>query len=173
MSRHAMFGAAVGCATALVAMSEQAISRGEVPKPVMALGIVALLSWAGATLADRHRDPVATVAAIAVGQVTLHIAVTVPPDRMHRHVPERLPDLHVGPALVGQVATILVIAVFLSRIDAAGGLVGMVMPRLPVGPPAHAPLWVAVSADAIVDPAKNVLLRRTRARRGPPLAVAP
>lgn len=163
-------GAALGAATAAIGIAAHVAGGGEVPGTGPTLGIAVLVAWAGTALADRQRGPAATVAALALGQAMLH-AVLVLPSGFGQ------PELPAGTGTVGLPAehavAVLLMGLLLAWADdvflAALRLVRVVLRRFRTRVPARAPLWVPVLPAFAYDGAKDVLLRRTRSRRGPPL----
>jgi hypothetical protein len=173
-SIRAVRGATLGVATAAIGISAHVVGGGTIPDTGLTVGIAAFVAWAGTTLADRQRGPVATIAALAVGQAMLHVVLVLPPGLLHhQHHPQPAGGSGTLTMLAGHTTAVLLMGLLLAWTDsvvvAALLIVRCVLRRIRTTVPAHAPLWVAVVPAFARDGAKEVLLRRTRSRRGPPL----
>ncbi|UOX88374.1 hypothetical protein MUY14_42960 [Amycolatopsis sp. FBCC-B4732] len=75
--------------------------------------------------------------------------------------------------IAGHVGVVLIVGLLLARADAAVlavfEVVVTALRRVLTSLPAKAPRWVSVVSNRSANTATDVLLRRTRARRGPPL----
>lgn len=167
---RAVRGAALGLVTAAIGVSAHLIGVGDLPDTGPTLGVAALVAWAGSALADRQRGPAATVAALAAGQALVHVVLLLPARLVHRE------PLGGGSSsltlLAAYAGAVLVIGVLLAGADTAllavFDVVRVVLRRARTTVPVRVPLWVGAVPAVAHDGAKDVLLRRTRSRRGPP-----
>lgn len=157
--------------TAAIGISAHVVGGGTVPHTGLTVGVALLVAWAGTALADRQPGPAATVAALAAGQAMLHAVLVLPSGLGHQHPPAGSGLLTM---LAGHTTAVLLMGLLLAWTDtvvlAALRIVRRVLCRIRTAVPAHAPLRVAVVPAVPRDGAKEVLLRRARSRRGPPLS---
>ncbi|MGW3960993.1 hypothetical protein ACWED2_14335 [Amycolatopsis sp. NPDC005003] len=166
----ALSGGVLGVVTTGIGISAHAAGGGALPHPGLTIGVGALVAWAGSAPAGRRRGPAATVAALTAGQAMLHVVLVLPPGLGHQHPPSGAGLLTM---LAGHTTAVVLVGLLLAWTDtvvlAALRIVRGVLRRIRTTVPVHAPLWVAVVPAVARDGAKEVLLRRTRTRRGPPL----
>ncbi|MFE6615818.1 hypothetical protein [Amycolatopsis sp. NPDC057786] len=140
----------------------------------MALLIGGLAGSAGLALADRCRGVVAAVGALTAAQLILHAVLLVPSRVTHSHVAPVLTELDPTVEFSSQVLAIVLLGVLLTQADTAVlALCGLVWRTLcwvaaPPTPPRALP-WIPVARAVVPSTATEVLLRRSRPRRGPPV----
>ncbi|MFB9691367.1 hypothetical protein [Amycolatopsis plumensis] len=168
-------GVVLGGATAALGVSAHVLGGGELPDTELTFLVAGLVSWAGTAYADRRRGAVTTIAALALGQLLLHIVLVLPRGLLAPHTADDLVGGNAGLMIGGHIGAVLIVGLLLAHADAAVlavcNVVITTLRRVLLPSPVRAPLWVAVPSPRASDTATEVLLRRTRARRGPPLAV--
>lgn len=168
-SARAARGGALGLATAAIGISAHVVGGGAIPHAGLTIGVAVLVAWAGTAFADRQRGPAAMVAVLFLGQAMLHVVLVLPRGLGHQHPPTGSGLLTM---LAGHATAVLLTGLLLAWTDtvvlAALRIVRGVLRRIRTSIPARAPLRVAVVPAVPHDGAKEVLLRRTRSRRGPP-----
>jgi hypothetical protein len=156
--------------TASLAVAAHAVGGGELPDAGLTLLVTVLVGWAGTALADRRRGPVAVVGVLGVSHLVLHVILSVPPGLAHRHALTGLAGIDPGAMFGTHALAVVLTGLVLARLAvlAVSRMLSTVT-RRPVEPlPARAPLWVPVAPLDAADTAREVLLSRSCARRGPP-----
>jgi hypothetical protein len=138
---------------------------------LLTVGVAAV----GIAMADRRRSTGAILAVLGAAQLASHVLLSFGDDvgAMHMTTASALPSMN-GMAMLGaHVIAVLVSAALLAGADTAVFLVvavlAILLPRLLTAPPVpsgpSAPRRVVLAQDRCVA----VLLRRSHARRGPPV----
>lgn len=166
---RAVRGALLAASSATLAIGAHAVAHGGMPDAAMTVAMTALIGWSATGLADRARSTASTLAALGVAQLLMHLVLTVVDDH-HGVVAVPLdPVAMTGAHAVATVLTALLLAHaergLLAFAASLRGLLQVRCPRLaddpPVGSVAVAPAARGLSIE--------VLLRRVRPPRGPPL----
>lgn len=163
---------ALGGATAALGIAARLLGDGQIPDTDLVLLMAGVAGWIGAIVADRYRGPLTTIAVLGAAQAVLHTTMTLLPGTAH----DSGPTLSLGTGAAGLIAAHALMASVLGfTLAQADVAMGAVLGRVHrvctsvAGPrPAHAPLWAPTAPQHAADRARTVLLRRTRARRGPP-----
>ncbi|UUV28675.1 hypothetical protein NQK81_28310 [Amycolatopsis roodepoortensis] len=170
---HAARTVVLAGAAAALGITAHILGGGVIPHIGMTLVIAGLIGWAGTAIADHCRGPIAAIGALAAAQAVLHAVLLLPSQLTHRHIDPVLAE--VGPLQVLGVyaLAIVLLGLLLTGADTAllaiRGLVWRTLGWIPVpATPPHTPLWSPVLRPDRTNIATDVLLRRSRPRRGPP-----
>jgi hypothetical protein len=166
-------GAALAATTASLGVAGHVLAGGEVPDAGLTILVAALVGWAGAVVVDRARGTLATVAALVAGQLVLHVVLSLPSALAHLHPSEVLPELSANAWVGAHILVVLGVGLVLAGADAAILValqaISTTLRQITRPLPACAPLWIPVLPSQTVDVERDILLRRLRARRGPPV----
>lgn len=150
-----------------LAIAAHAAAAGGVPETSVAVVVTAVFGWASTALADKIRGFGGTVAVLAVGQLLMHVVLTV----LATH-PGADPHFTTEAMILAHLAATVVTAALLSHADHGLRAVANSLHRL-LPPLFSPPRTTARPAPAVVSVAPGgmpeVLLYRVRTRRGPPL----
>jgi hypothetical protein len=166
-------GCALAVTSATLAVAAHALSGGELPDPALTALLTVGVAAAGIALADRRRSPGAILALLGAAQLATHVMLSFAGMQM---AGTSVPVPHVnGFVMLGAHAVaVLVSAGLLARADAVvfllAAVVSMLLPRMLVAPPV--PDWPTGTRPDVLPQVRTiaVLLCRSHARRGPPVA---
>jgi len=166
-------GLAVCCAA--LGVTGHALTSGQLPAPGPTVVCTVLLAMAGIALADRRRGLPAIAATVGGTQVGLHFLLLA---LAHDHTSHAAPVLPAGPVVmasvhaVAAIVTTLLLAGAERSLFTLTSLLGWLLRRLPVRPPAglraRDPLVLLPAVPATAG-ALRLLLCRIHGRRGPPV----
>ncbi|UUV35951.1 hypothetical protein NQK81_21765 [Amycolatopsis roodepoortensis] len=170
---YAARGVVLAVAAATLGMAAQVLGDGTVPNAGMTLIIGGLAGSVGLAVADRCRSVVAAVGALTAAQLILHAVLLAPSRVTHSHVTPVLTGLDPVAEFSSQVLAIVLLGVLLTQADTAVralcGLVWRTLHWVTAAPtPPRALPWTPVTRAVAPSTATEVLLRRSRPRRGPP-----
>ncbi|MFC3452864.1 hypothetical protein [Amycolatopsis speibonae] len=161
-------------AAAALGVTAHVLGGGVIPHLGMALAIVGPVGWAGTVAVGRFRGPIAAIGAVAVAQAILHDVLLLPTHLTHHRIAP-VPD-GVDPwfALGMNALAIVLLGLLLTHADSAlrtlHGFVRQALGRVPAtADRVHSPLRSPLFRWDGTNSATEVLLRRARPRRGPPL----
>ncbi|MFB9906551.1 hypothetical protein [Allokutzneria oryzae] len=165
---RALRGWLLATTSAALSTAGHALAGGAVPDTALTVLLTVLVAAAAVSLANKRRGPVAILGTLGTAQVVTHLllsALTV-----HRHEATPTDSLAMTAAhVVATLGTALVLGHAESAIFGLAAALGAVLPRRSPQPPVFAPQRAVTPARTGMANPLDVLLRRARARRGPPL----
>jgi hypothetical protein len=162
-------GGALAAVSATLAVSAHAVAGGMAPDTGLTVLVTAGVAAAGIAVADRRRSTGAILAVLGAAQLATHVLLSV--DEMPM---PGSPHVDGWTMTAAHALAVLLSAVLLSRADAALFLVvavlAMLLPSVWTAPPVPSAPSVARRRAPAHDRCTAVLLHRSHARRGPPVA---
>jgi hypothetical protein len=161
--------------SAALAVVAHTIAGGMLPDTGLTVLLTVGVAAVGIAMADRRRSPGAILAVLGAAQLASHVLLSFGDDvgAMHMTTAAVLPSMN-GLAMLGaHVIAVLVSAALLAGADTAVFLVvavlAMLLPRLLTAPPVPSGPTATRRVVLAQDRCVAVLLRRSHARRGPPV----
>jgi len=166
---RALRGGLVASTAAALAMTAHRAAGGTWPDGGTTLVLTALVAVAATAMADRRRHPLAVIATMAVAQLAMHVLLDLADSR---HGVVDGPVVDGGAMTAAHSVAALLAALVLAKADVClVALAGVLRATLPVPRPtqlAHVEPVPFLAAVPTVDVVREVMLRRSCARRGPP-----
>lgn len=170
---RALRGGLLAVTSGGLSVAAHTIGGGMAPDPAVTVVGTVLLAGAGCALADRRRGPLAILAVLGTAQLAVHVLLST-------LGPHDVAGVAVAPAVdpvtmtaahaVAALATGLLLARAESAVFGLAAALGLLLPRRWTPPPVDAAGTPLVVPAAPLRPVLDVLFRRVRTRRGPPLA---
>jgi hypothetical protein len=160
--------------SATLAMAAHALAGGGLPATgltiVLTLGVAAI----GVAIADRRRSTGTILAVLGAAQLVTHVLLSFNPMHMAGNtMMVNAPRADSAGMLGAHAIAVLVSAVLLAKADAAifliAAVLAMLLPSLLTAPPVPSAPAGARPRAVPQDRSISVLLRRSHARRGPPV----
>lgn len=157
-----------------LAVAAHGVAGGGMPDAALTLPITALVAWGAAAVAPWTRGIGTLTCLLGILQVVLHLLLT---ENANQHQHGGAPEINGWAMFTGHALATLITAALLARATAALTLVAAALAWLRAGLCAllAAPVGVPATIGSVhAVPARpglvlEVLLRRVRTRRGPPL----
>ncbi|WP_086823369.1 hypothetical protein [Allokutzneria sp. NRRL B-24872] len=164
---RALRGCLLATTSAALATVGHVAAGGSAPDTALTVLLTVLIATVAVSFADKRRGPLAILTTLGTAQLTTHLLLNALTLHEHGAVTDSWTMLaaHV-------VATLVTAALLVGAESAIFGMaaaLGAVLPRRSPQPPVFAPLLAVIPARSGLITALDVLLRRTHARRGPPL----
>lgn len=160
--------------SATLAVTAHAVGGGGLPATGLTVVLTVGVAAVGVTIADRRRSTGTIMAVLGAAQLVTHVLLSLNPMHMAGDTVMMAPGRADSPAMLGAHAiAVLVSGVLLAKADAALFLIiaalAMLLPSLLTAPPVPAGPAGARPRTMPQDRSTAVLLRRSNARRGPPV----
>ncbi|HEY3753332.1 MAG TPA: hypothetical protein VGL80_29435 [Pseudonocardiaceae bacterium] len=161
--------------SATLAVAAHALAGGGLPATGLTVVLTLGLAAIGVAIADRRRSTGTILAVLGAAQLVTHVLLSLSPMHMAGDVviADGAPRADSAGMLGAHVIAVLVSAVLLAKADAAVFLItavlAMLLPSLLIAPPVPSAPAGARPHAVPQDRSISVLLRRSHARRGPPV----
>ena len=164
---RALRGCLLATTSAALATLGHVIAGGSVPDTALTVLLTVLIATVAVSFADKRRGPLVILATLGTAQLATHLLLSALTLHDHGAVTDT-PAMFAAHA-AATLATALLLGGAESAIFGMAAALGAVLPRRSPQPPVFAPQLAVIPAGPGLFSSLDVLLRRTRARRGPPL----
>jgi hypothetical protein len=167
-------GSALAVTSATLAVAAHTLAGGMVPDTGLTVLLTIGVAAVGIAMADRRRGTAAILAVLGAAQLASHVLLSFGDEVGDMHM-SAAPPVNGTVMLGAHVLAVLVSAALLAGADTAvfvvAAVLAMLLPRLLTAPPVASVPSGARRVVLAQDRCTAVLLRRSHARRGPPVTV--
>jgi hypothetical protein len=166
-------GVLLAVTSAGLAVSAHAVAGGELPDTGLTALLTLAVGAAGVALAGRRLGRLGMLVTLGGSHLCIHLLLTLAATAPDHPIGMAVGRVHPDLMFAGHVVAVLLATVVLTTADSAifamAAVWSMLLPRRLRTPPVRfAPPRPPVPVAAPTDRVREVLLRRSRARRGPP-----